>query len=44
MPLFFRDVEPNVIETDIPGRLDRLPWSKWRWLIVVALGTTWVDG
>ena len=45
MPLFFREVESNVIETDIPGRLDRLPWSKWHWLIVVALGITWVlDG
>ena len=31
--------------TDVPGRLDRLPWSSWHWLIVVALGITWVlDG
>jgi hypothetical protein len=46
MHLFFpRDIESDVIETDIPGRLDRLPWSKWHWLIVIALGITWVlDG
>ncbi len=32
-------------ETDVPARLDRLPWSGWHWLIVVALGITWVlDG
>src|SRR5258708_25131867 len=31
--------------TDIPARLDRLPWSRWHWLVVVALGITWViDG
>ena len=33
------------IETDIPARLDRLPWSGWHWLIVSALGVTWIlDG
>ncbi len=33
------------IETDIPARLDRLPWSRFHVLIVVALGVTWVlDG
>jgi MFS family permease len=32
-------------DTDIPARLDRLPWSRFHWLIVVALGITWVlDG
>ncbi|HEY3916929.1 MAG TPA: MFS transporter [Stellaceae bacterium] len=31
--------------TDIPARLDRLPWSGFHWLIVVALGITWIlDG
>jgi MFS family permease len=31
--------------TDIPARLDRLPWSRWHWLVVVALGITWIiDG
>jgi MFS family permease len=34
-----------VIETDIPGRLDRLPWTRFHTLVVVALGITWVlDG
>jgi MFS family permease len=34
-----------VTETDIPARLDRLPWSRWHWLVVVALGITWIlDG
>jgi MFS family permease len=33
------------IETYIPARLDRLPWSAWHWLIVIALGATWIlDG
>jgi len=33
------------IETNIPARLDRLRWSAWHWLIVVALGATWIlDG
>jgi MFS family permease len=31
--------------SDIPARLDRLPWSRWHWLVVVALGITLViDG
>lgn len=31
--------------TDIPARLDRLPWSRWHWRVVVALGVAWVlDG
>src|SRR5579864_2457770 len=33
------------IETQIPARLDRLPWSRWHWLVVFALGITWIlDG
>jgi MFS family permease len=33
------------VRTDIPARLDRLPWSRWHWRIVAALGITWVlDG
>jgi len=33
------------IETDVPARLDRLPWSGWHTLVVVALGITWLlDG
>ncbi|HTU33783.1 MAG TPA: MFS transporter [Candidatus Acidoferrum sp.] len=32
-------------QTDIPNRLDRLPWSKWHWRVVIGLGVTWIlDG
>ena len=35
----------TVIETDIPARLDRLPWGRFHTLVVVALGITWIlDG
>jgi len=31
--------------TDIPHRLDALPWSRWHWRMVLALGITWIlDG
>ncbi len=33
------------IQSHVPSRLDRLPWSRWHWLIVFALGATWIlDG
>lgn len=33
------------ITTDIPARLDRLAWSRFHTLVVVALGITWIlDG
>src|SRR3712207_1154754 len=31
----------GVIETNIPVRLDHIPWSRFHTRIVVALGTTW---
>ena len=35
----------EAIETDIPARLDRLPWSRFHLLMVIALGVTWIlDG
>jgi hypothetical protein len=35
----------RTIETDIPARMDRLPWSRWHWLVVIGLGTVWIlDG
>ncbi|HEU4352753.1 MAG TPA: MFS transporter [Burkholderiales bacterium] len=35
----------STIQTDIPARLDRLPWSAWHWRVVIALGVTWLlDG
>jgi MFS family permease len=39
--------EPSLgtIETNIPARLDRLPWSHWHWKILIGLGTVWIlDG
>jgi MFS family permease len=37
--------EPEAVETDVPARLDRLPWGRFHWLLVTALGVTWVlDG
>ena len=35
----------GIVESDIPARLDRLPWSRWHWGVVIALGITWIlDG
>ncbi len=35
----------DVFTTDVPARLDRLPWSRFHWLVVTALGITWIlDG
>ncbi len=35
----------EILETDLPSRLDRLPWGRFHTLIVVALGITWLlDG
>ncbi|MDA7416281.1 MFS transporter [Xenophilus arseniciresistens] len=35
----------GLVHSDIPARLDRLPWSAWHWRVVLALGTAWVlDG
>ncbi|MDH6626708.1 hypothetical protein M2271_004525 [Streptomyces sp. LBL] len=32
----------RTITTNIPARLDRLPWSRWHWTIVLGLGTVWI--
>ena len=38
-------VELGRIDTDIPARMDRLPWARWHWLVVIGLGTVWIlDG
>ena len=35
----------TVVESDVPARLDALPWSRFHTLVIVALGITWVlDG
>jgi MFS family permease len=35
----------TIVETRVPARLDALPWARFHWLVIVALGITWVlDG
>jgi MFS family permease len=35
----------RTIDTQIPARLDRLPWSRWHWMVIAGLGTVWIlDG
>ena len=35
----------RTIETQIPVRMDRLPWSKFHCMVVIGLGTVWIlDG
>lgn len=38
-------VQTGTIRTKVPARLDRLPWSRWHWMIIIGLGTVWIlDG
>src|SRR5215475_9970970 len=35
----------GTIRTNIPARLDRLPWARWHWMVIIGLGTVWIlDG
>lgn len=37
--------ELGTVRTQVPSRLDRMPWSRFHWLIVSGLGTAWIlDG
>src|SRR3954449_7143820 len=37
--------ELGTVETRIPARLDRLPWSRFHWRVVFGLGIVWIlDG
>ena len=39
------DVQTGTVSTDIPARLDRLPWARFHWMIVIGLGAVWIlDG
>ncbi len=39
------DGQFGTIETKVPARLDRLPWSKFHWRVVIGLGIVWIlDG
>ena len=47
MPNDVRPAIPSdqIFETDVPARLDRLPWARFHWLVLIALGIAWVlDG
>ncbi|HZZ92882.1 MAG TPA: MFS transporter [Usitatibacter sp.] len=36
---------PSIVESDVPARLDALPWTRFHTLVIAALGITWVlDG
>jgi MFS family permease len=38
-------VQTGIITTHVPARLDRLPWSRFHWRVVVGLGGVWIlDG
>ncbi len=40
-----KDTPGGIVETDLPSRLDRLPWGPFHTLVVTALGITWIlDG
>jgi hypothetical protein len=30
--------QTGTIETRVPARLDRLPWSRFPWMVVIGLG------
>jgi MFS family permease len=39
------DVQTRTITTQVPARLDRLPWSRFHWRVVAGLGGVWIlDG
>ncbi len=45
MSIAIAEVQPRAFRTNVPARMDRLPWSRWHWLVVSALGITWIiDG
>jgi MFS family permease len=38
-------VQTGTITTQVPARLDRLPWARFHWRVVVGLGGVWIlDG
>ncbi len=40
-----QEANEQTIETDVPARMDRLPWSSWHARIITALGVSWLlDG
>ncbi|OBG30508.1 MFS transporter [Mycobacterium sp. 852002-51057_SCH5723018] len=38
-------VQTGTITTNVPARLDRLPWGRFHWRVVIGLGGVWIlDG
>lgn len=38
-------MQTGTVRTDIPARLDRLPWSRFHLMVIIGLGTVWIlDG
>ena len=38
-------LDTKAVRTNVPARMDRLPWSRWHWLVIISLGITWIlDG
>src|SRR4051812_9353400 len=36
---------PGVVRSLVPARMDRLPWTRFHWMIIVGLGVSWIlDG
>src|SRR3954469_15447421 len=46
MPMSSATAEtPGVVRSLVPARMDRLPWARFHWTIVVGLGAAWIlDG
>ena len=41
----YGDASSRIVQTDVPARLDALPWSRFHSLVVAALGACWIlDG
>src|ERR1700742_1267780 len=44
-PAMPRMQRSDTFRTNIPNRMDRLPWARFHWLVIIALGVAWVlDG
>jgi MFS family permease len=40
-----RETKLDTVRTRVPARLDRLPWARWHWIVVIGLGSVWLlDG
>jgi len=36
---------PRTVRSLVPARMDRLPWTRFHWLVIIGLGVSWIlDG